>query len=249
MTNFSKNLLPFCFLSSLSAFSPIHDDEITVSAAASLRDVLTKIGADFQKTHPQKRVRFNFGSSGALQKQIEAGAPVDLFICAAAKNMDALAKKGEINSATRRILARGELVLIAPRGSKLKSIRDLRFPSVKTLALGGPGVPAGDYARQTLRYLRLESAMQTKLIFSKDVRAVLAQVAAGNTDAGFVYRTDALTSKSIKIVAVAPPQSHAPIHYPLAIVKTAPNPTGARAFWTYLQRPVAIQSLKKFGFK
>ena len=243
-----KLFLPviLCFL---GAFSPARAGEITVSAAASLRDVLTVLAADFQKARPADTIRFNFGSSGALQKQIEAGAPVDIFIAAAAKNMDALAKSGEINPTSRRRFARGELVLIAPQGSKLKSVHELRLSSVQTLAIGGPGVPAGDYARQTLNYLNLQNAVSAKLILSKDVRAVLAQVAAGNADAGFVYRTDALTSKAVKIVALAPPKSHTPVQYPMAILKTAPNPSGAQVFWNYLQSAGAKKTLKKFGFK
>lgn len=226
-----------------------HADEITVSAAASLKDAFTQIGANYAKVKPDTKVNFNFGSSGTLQKQIEAGAPVDLFVSAADKNMDALANQGEIDTSTRRVLARGELVLIAPRGSKLKSIGELRLSSVKALAIGGPGVPAGDYARQTLGNLRLTNAVSSKLVLCKDVRAVLAQVAAGNAEAGFVYRTDALTTPEVKIVAVAPPKSHTPVTYPVAVVKGAPNRGGAVSFLAYLQSGAAKKVMKKFGFR
>ncbi|HEX8463201.1 MAG TPA: molybdate ABC transporter substrate-binding protein [Abditibacterium sp.] len=228
---------------------PARADEITVSAAASLREVLTEIGANYRKAQPQTRLNFNFGSSGTLQKQIEAGAPVDVFIAAASKNIAALASQGAIDGATQRLFAGGELVLIAPRESKLRSLSDLKLPSVRTLALGGPGVPAGDYARQTLRFLKLSDAVAPKIVNGKDVRAVLAQVAAGNADAGFVYRTDALSSRAVRVVAVAPAQSHAPVRYPMAVVKEAPNRAGALRFWRYLSSSSAKKVLQRRGFR
>lgn len=237
------------FLALSICISSARADDITVSAAASLQDVLRRIGADFSKSRPQTRVNFNFGSSSTLQKQIEAGAPVDIFLSAADKPMNSLAAKGEIDLATRRVLARGELVLIAPRGSKLKNLGDLRLSNVQTIAVGGAGVPAGDYARQTLKALRLSDAVSQKLIVAKDVRAVLTLVAAGNADAGFVYRTDALRSPRARIVALAPPQLHDAIRYPMAIVASTPNPSGARAFWNYLQSASARRVLRQFGFR
>ena len=236
----------FC---TLAGGSVARADEITVSAAASLKDALTRIAANYAKAKPDTKINFNFGSSGTLQKQIEAGAPVDLFISAADKNMDALAAQGAIDTSLRRLLARGELVLIAPKGSKLKSIKELRLSSVQAVALGGPGVPAGDYARQTLGALKLSEVVSPKLVLGKDVRSVLAQVAAGNVDAGFVYRTDALTSPEVRIVVVAPPKSHTPVRYPMAVVKDAPNRGGAVSFLAYLQSRSAKKVLKKFGFK
>ncbi len=236
-------------LALLMCISSARADEITVSAAASLQDVLRRLGANFSRSRPQTRVNFNFGSSGTLQKQIEAGAPVDIFLSAADKPMNSLAAKGEIDLSTRRVLARGELVLIAPRGSKLKNLGDLRLPSVGSVAVGSAGVPAGDYARQTLKALRFTGAVNRKLIVAKDVRAVLTLVAAGNADAGFVYKTDALRSPRVRIVASAAPQLHDPIRYPMAIVASAPNKNGARAFWNYLQSASAKRVLKQFGFR
>ncbi len=232
----------------LATISDARADRITVSAAASLKDVLTTLSASFSR-QSGTQIGFNFGSSGTLQSQIEAGAPVDLFIAAAAKNMNHLAIQNEIEAPTRRVLARGELVLIAPRGSGLRSFAQLRAPNVQTVSIGGPGVPAGNYARQTLSFLGLEAALRPKLIFAKDVRGVLNQVASGNADAGLVYRTDALTSKNVVIVAVAPPQSHSPVVYPMAIVRNAPNRVGALRFWNYLQSAGAKRTLKRFGFK
>lgn len=236
------------FLAGFASLSTARASEITVSAAASLKDVLAVLGRDFSRRSGTK-IAFNFASSGTLQRQIEAGAPVDLFLAAAAKPMDALAAQNEIETATRRIFARGELVLIAPRDSPLRSFGDLRGTNVRSVSIGGRGVPAGDYARQTLRFLRLDAALNSKLVFAKDVRAVLNQVASGNADAGLVYKTDALFNRNVKIVAMAPPKSHAPIFYPMAILKSAPNRAGALGFWRYLQSADAKTALKKFGFK
>ena len=245
----NKFCLSFCFFVAISIpVSGARADEITVSAAASLKDVLTTLSAAYSR-QSATQTRFNFGSSGTLQRQIEAGAPVDLFIAAAAKNLDALAAQNEIEMVTRRTLARGELVLIAPHGSKLRSFSDLRGANIQSISLGGPGVPAGDYARQTLRFLRLDTVLGAKFVLAKDVRAVLNQVAVGNADAGFVYKTDALTSKNVRIVASAPPKSHTPVVYPMAIVTNAPDRAGALGFWRYLQTPGAKHTLKKFGFK
>lgn len=225
-------------------------DEITVSAAASLREVLENLGADFSRSGPAKgtQVRFNFGSSGALQKQIEAGAPVDLFISAARKNIVQLAQSGDIDGATRRVVARGELVLIAPHNSKVRSFSDLRGADVRVISIGGIGVPAGDYARQTLDFLHLSAPLQPKLIFAKDVRSVLNAVALGNADAGFVYRTDALRSSAVRVIASAPPRSHDAVIYPVAVVKDAPNRVGAVRFWRFLQSSKARATFKRFGF-
>ncbi len=243
-------VLPLVISLANGAAAPARADEITVSAAASLRDVMGALGADFTRQNPKNKpqIHFNFGSSGALQKQIEAGAPVDLFIAAADKNVTALAASGDIDAATRRVLARGELVLIAPRASKLRSFGDLRGPNVRTIALGATGVPAGDYARQTLKFLGLGAVLQPKIVSAKDVRAVLRLVVSGDADAGLVYRTDALTSSAVRIVAIAPPQSHQAIVYPLALVKSAPNRGGALQFWRFLQSAKAKATLKRFGF-
>lgn len=228
---------------------PARADDVTVSAAASLKDVLTRLRADFSKLQPDTKIHFNFGSSGTLQKQIEAGAPVDLFISAAEKNMNALVATKQVDASTKRLFARGELVLIAPQGSALKTIRDLRFPQVQTLALGGRGVPAGDYARQTLTALKLTTAVSDKIVLGKDVRSVLNLVASGNADAGFVYRTDALTTRKVRIVAVAPANTHTSVRYPMAVIGGATNRSGATKFSAYLASPAAKQVLKKFGFR
>lgn len=222
--------------------------EITVSAAASLKDALAEAGAAYSKEHRQTTIHFNFGSSTTLQQQVEQGAPVDIFIAAADRNVNELEAKGLVEPGSRRVIARGELVLIVPKDSRLTRLADLRRADVKSIAVGGPTVPAGRYARQALHFLNL-TAVAGKFVNAKDVRAALTLVASGNADAGFVYRTDALTSKDVKIVAAIPARAHNPIRYPMVLVHDGPNVSEARAFWSFVQSPVAQRVLKRWGFQ
>jgi molybdate transport system substrate-binding protein len=226
-------------------------ETILVSAAASLRESLTEIGNRYTKSRPDTTVRFNFASSGTLQQQIERGAPVDVFISAADKQMNTLAEKNLIIHSTRRVLAHNELVLVVPRSSALvvKSFSDLGNPAVRRIALGASAsVPAGQYAEQMLRKLSLWSRVQPKAVQGKDVRGVLTQVALGNVDAGLVYRTDAATSPQVRIVKAAPKGSHQPINYPMAVVTSTRHSAAARAFLRHLQSPSAKAILKRRGF-
>ncbi len=177
---------------------------ITVSAAASTKDVLTQLAKDFQPTEPDAKVNFNFGSSGTLRAQIEAGAPVDVFIAADDVNMNALSKAGAILPKTRVVLARNRLVLVVPSDSKLRirSFRDLGRVEVTRVAIGAPSVPAGARAQEVFEHLGFWPKLSAKAVRGKDVREVLAQVEAGNVEAGVVYATDAATTKRVRVVAV-----------------------------------------------
>lgn len=223
---------------------------LLVSAAASLKNALSEIGQAYQKTHPTVQLRFNFAASGVLQRQIEQGAPVDVFVSAADKNMSELASQKLILADTKRLFARNELVLIAPRGNALvQSFQDLRKTSVKRVAIGTPAsVPAGKYAEQTLRKLGLWAVVSRKAVQGKDVREVLTQVELGNVDAGLVYHTDAAVSKRVRFVKFAPANSHSPIRYPVAVVAGSKNPNQARAFVRFLGSQSARGVLRKYKF-
>lgn len=224
---------------------------LTVSAAASMKDALRQIAADYRKTRPRVTVRFNFASSGTLQRQIENGAPVDVFISAAQKNMDELQAKQLIETKTRRVLARNRLVLIVPQNSKVpvRSFADLKKPEVARVAIGAPqSVPAGKYARQLLQKIGIWPIVERKAVRAKDVRGVLMQVEQGNVHAGIVYRTDALISKKVRVVSTAPENLHERIHYPLAVVANSKNKTAARKFAAYLGSTPAQKVLRRFGF-
>ena len=221
--------------------------EITVSGAASLKDALKEIGNVYQKSHPQTRVNFNFGSSGTLQKQIEQGAPVDVFVAASDANMNALLKQNLADKHARFNFASGELVLIAPRDSGLRGLSDAK--NARNFAIGGPGVPAGNYARQALKFYGLDAALAPKLVYGKDVRGVLQLVASGNADAGLVYRTDALSSRDVKIVSALAPKSHDAIRYPMALLAGAPNAREGRDWVRFCKSAAAKSILRKYGFK
>ena len=223
---------------------------ITVSAAISLKSALDDIGSAYERAHPGSKVTFNYGGSGTLQHQVEQGAPIDLFISASPREMNTLEAEGLIVTETRRNLIGNALVLIVPTSSRIvQNFQDLTRSEVNLVALGEPNtVPAGMYALQTLDHLGLLAAVEKKAVYAKDVRQVLTYVETGNADAGFVYRTDALSSLKARIVATAPVDSHEPIVYSGAVVKGSRNAAFARAFLDFLERPQAREEFTKFGF-
>jgi molybdate transport system substrate-binding protein len=223
---------------------------VTVSAAISLKDALDQLGREYERDHPGASVTFNYGASGTLQHQIEQGAPVDLFFAAAQKQMDALQNAGLILNDTRHNIVANDLVLIAPSNSdNIHTFQDLAKSVVKTIAIGEVAtVPAGMYAQQTLEHLGLWDAVQKKAVYAKDVRQVVTFVASGNADAGLVYRTDAQTSPKIRTIFTAPPNTHDPIVYPAAVLKSSKVPDAARAFLEFLETPHALEIFKTYGF-
>jgi molybdate transport system substrate-binding protein len=228
--------------------------ELIISAAASLQDSLLAIKTEFEKKNPSIKLTFNFGSSGTLQKQIEQGAPADVFISAGSKQMKALVDKGYVDSANQTPLLANDLVMVMPIGSKIKlakeTSKELTKAAFKTVAIGIPAtVPAGTYAKQTLDYLGIYDELKSKLVQAKDVRQVLTYVETGNADAGFVYRTDALTSKKVKIMLTIATKAHDEIIYPEGIVKETKHLTEATSFYQYLQGKEATAVFVKYGFK
>jgi molybdate transport system substrate-binding protein len=220
---------------------------ITVSAATSMKDALTAIAKNYRAAN----VRFNFAASGTLQRQIENGAPVDVFISAAEKNMNELQAQNLIERNTRRDFARNRLVLIVPKTSKLpiRTFADLKKREVARVAIGAPqSVPAGKYAQQLLTKIGIWQVVQRKAVRAKDVRGVLTQVEQGNVDAGIVYRTDAMVSKKVRVVSIAPEKLHAPIRYPVAVVARSRNKSAARRFAAYLGSTPSGKVLRRFGF-
>lgn len=226
--------------------------ELTVSAAISLKEALDEAKQMYTKDHPDVGVAINYGASGTLQLQIEQGAPVDLFLSAAPKQMDALEAKGLLLPGTRKDVLQNEVVLVAPKDSKLglKSFQDLTRADVKQVALGEPTtVPAGQYAKETLTTLGIYDAVNAKAVLAKDVRQVLTYVDTGNVDAGIVYATDAALSSEVTVVATAPPKSHAPVIYPAAVIKGSKNPEAAKTLLNFLAGPRGAAVFQKYGFK
>ncbi|WP_019913273.1 molybdate ABC transporter substrate-binding protein [Paenibacillus sp. HW567] len=224
--------------------------EIIVSAAASLQDSLDKIAVLYEKQHPDIDLVFNYGASGTLQKQIEQGAPADLFFSAGDKQMKALVDGGLISDNAE--LLKNQLVLVVPSDAKtsISTITQLTDKAFKKVAVGQPeSVPAGQYAQQSLTAKKVWDTLQSKLVFAKDVRQVLSYVETGNADAGFVYKTDALTSSKVKIVLTVGAHVHKAINYPVGIVKDSKHLTEAKAFYSYVKTKTASDIFTSYGFK
>ncbi|ANE47749.1 molybdenum ABC transporter substrate-binding protein [Paenibacillus swuensis] len=224
--------------------------ELIVSAAASLKGSLDQIEKLYEKKHKDINLTFNYGSSGTLQKQIEQGAPVDLFFSAGRKQMDALVKGNLVKQSTN--ILNNELVMIIPSDSKhtLTTVKQLTNKDIEKVAIGQPeSVPAGQYAKEALTVRKVWDPLKDKLIYAKDVRQVLTYVETGNADAGFVYKTDALASKKVKMAIHILSSVHAPISYPAGVLKESKHMTEATTFYNYLQSNEADAVFKKYGFK
>ncbi len=231
--------------------APAQADEILVSAAASLTEAFGEIGAAFSRTNPGTRVRFNYAASGALQQQIMQGAPVDVFASASPQEMDALQRANRLENATRADFAGNRLVLVAPRASRTKTMDALRSSLVRRVALSNPAsVPSGRYARETLMRRNLWNAVQPKAVFGENVRQTLTYVMNGDVDAGFVFATDARAARGRvrTVTAAMGGKDHAPIRYPAAVVKNAPNAPAARRFVAFLRSAPAQAILRRHGF-
>ncbi len=224
--------------------------EITVAAAISMKDAMEALEKRFSARPGAPKVACTLGGSGILEKQIEEGAPVDVFISAAPAEMNALEAKGLLLAGTRRDVTGNRLVLVVPAGSTVvKTVDDLKKPEVRTIAIGETrSVPAGQYAAEALRNLKLFEVLQSKFVFAQNVRAVLAYVADRDADAGFVYETDAKISDRVAIATALPASSHTPIVYPAAVIRGSQNRAGARAFLEFLVSPDAQAILAKYGF-
>ncbi|MDD9266652.1 molybdate ABC transporter substrate-binding protein [Paenibacillus sp. GCM10023248] len=225
--------------------------ELTISAAASLTDALKEIQTNYESKHTGIKLNYNFGASGALQQQIEQGAPADMFLSAAAKNMKALVDKGLIDASKQSNLLLNELVLVVPADGKaaVQKVEDLTGDAIKHIAVGEPQtVPAGGYAKEALTQAKLWDTLQGKIVQGKDVRQVLTYVESGNAEAGFVYKTDALSSKSVKVALSVDPKSYTPVEYPAGVVKATKHSQEAADFHAYLQTKEAQDVFVKYGF-
>ena len=223
---------------------------LTVSAAASLKDVMGEIKEQFIAENKNVDVVFNFGSSGALQQQIEQGDGIDIFISAASKQMDALETKQLLQENTRKNIIRNELVLVQSKDVQtISDFKDLTSEKVKKIALGEiKSVPAGQYALEVLDKLKITDAVKKKAIYGNDVKQVLTWVETGDADAGIVYKTDALVSDKVKIVAEATADSHKPIVYPAAAIKSGKNIKQSETFLQFLCLDKAKALFEKYGF-
>jgi molybdate transport system substrate-binding protein len=224
---------------------------ITVFGAASLTEVLQDLGDAFTKD-TSIPVRFSFASSAALARQIENGAPADLFFSADLEWMDYLQARSMIRSATRIDVAGNQLILVAPLDSKVTLKIEPHFPLAAALgagrlATGDPdSVPAGRYAKEALIKLGVWDSVSARLVRADSVRAALAFVDRGETPLAIVYATDALADKKVRFVDAFPADSHAPIIYPAALTNVAK--TDAAQFLAYIHGPAGDLAFKRYGF-
>lgn len=224
---------------------------ITVSAAASLQDALDALLPQFIEAYPNVTVDYNFASSGALQRQIEQGAPVDIFFSAATTQMDDLHRKDLILPESRQNLVANRLVMIAPTQSNLSiaDVAELKKTTVNTIAVGEfRSVPAGQYAKQVFQTLDLLDTFQSKFVFGNSARSVLAAVESGNVDLGIVYASDAVLSNQVKVLATISEEFHQPIEYPIAAVKTSLHLEAVQTFIDFLMTDSAQTVFTEFGF-
>src|SRR5881397_980135 len=226
--------------------------EMTLSMAISMKETVETLGRQFMHSRPGVVLRHNLGASGELSKQIEAGAPVDLFISAAARQMDELETKGLLVPGSRRVFARNVLVAVKPADSRLDLARpsDLLDPRVKRIVIGNPKtVPVGQYTEESLRALGLWDRVQGKLVFAENVRQALDYVARGEVDAGFVYATDAAVRPGRVKEAFRPAEdTYRPVTYPVAMVRESRHKALAQAFIDALLSASGQAVLRRFGF-
>jgi molybdate transport system substrate-binding protein len=225
--------------------------EVLVFAAVSLTDALEEIAAGYEKASGDK-VLLNLAASSVLARQIEDGAPADLFISADEARMDQLEKLDRVLAGTRKSILSNTLVIVVAAGTttlKISSPRDLAGPKVQALALAEPqSVPAGIYAREYLQAKGLWNAVAGKVIPTENVRAALAAVESGNVEAGIVYRTDAGISKKVRIAYEVPRAEGPKISYPFAVIRGTRQPEAARKLLAYLESPAALEIFRKYGF-
>lgn len=248
-----KSIFPtFCLIFSLlmTTGRAGAETELRVSAAASLADALKEIDVAF--THKTGiKVALNLGGSSTLARQIEAGAPADVFFSADAAKMDTLASKNLILTETRKDLLSNALVIVVPLDSALqiREAKDLTAAGIRRIATGDPkSVPVGVYARTWLETVGLWLAVSPKIVATDNVRAALAAVEAGNVEAGIVYKTDAAVSKKVKVACEIPALPDRKIVYPAAILKSSALPSQAQAYLDFLGSDSAQTTFTKFGF-
>lgn len=224
--------------------------EIHVAAAASLTDALNELSGPYEKASGDKLI-FNYGASSLLARQIQEGAPADVFFSADEPKMDALQSAGLIVEESRHSLLGNSLVVVVPSASAstVASPADLLDARFRRIAVAEPtSVPAGVYTKSYLTKLALWDKILPKVVPMENVRAALAAVASGNADAGWVYKTDAPISKEVRIALEIPAGDGPRITYPLAILKSSKNPAAARKFVEFLASAEVARIFAKYGF-
>ena len=223
--------------------------DVKVFAAASLTDVLQAIARDYAAKSGD-HISFNFAGSNVLARQIEQGAPADIFFSADEAQMNAVAR-AHLLAGKAQVLLSNTLVIIAPKDSPLANFQpaDLARPDIRRIALADPRtVPAGVYSRAYLEKLGLWSRIEAKVVPTANVRAALAAVESADAEAGMVYRTDAMAGSDEKIIFSVPRADGPKIAYPIALLKPSSGSDAAKKFFAYLESPAARAVFVRYGF-
>jgi molybdate transport system substrate-binding protein len=222
---------------------------VSILAAASTGDAVRELADTFSREHGVE-VRLSADDSAKLATQIVQGAPADLFLSANEQWAEHVKEQGY--AAESRLLLGNALVLVVPRGNPagIRKPEDLISPKVRRVAVAGPTVPAGIYARQALRKLRLWDKLseQEIIVSGENVRVALAYVERGEAEAAVVYATDARISDRVEMASTFPAAAHEPIRYPLVLLKAGARREPARKLYEYLQSPRAAEVFRKHGF-
>jgi molybdate transport system substrate-binding protein len=232
----------FCLGSSLLAA------EINLSVAASLKEVLNELSDSYVKTHPGVTFKKNYGGSGALAKQIENGAPADIFISANTEWMDYLKTKRLADEKSIATLTYNVLVFAGKPGLKASSLQEI--VKLEKIAIGSPkSVPAGEYAMEAFKKAGIDKQLEKKLVMARDVRECLMYADRGEVDGAFVYKTDAQqVAKTAKILFTVPQEYYPRVTYPMALTIAGAKNKDAAAFYALLKSAEAQAVLKKHGF-
>ncbi|NDY73908.1 molybdate ABC transporter substrate-binding protein [Desulfobacter hydrogenophilus] len=223
--------------------------QVRVSVAKSMSNLCNNLIVQFQEQYPDVKIVPNFGSSGALAKQIEQGAPADIYVSANPKWMTHLIEKGKIESDTKKIFAHNALVFVGKSSTDAQSMSDLQ--KLTRVALGSPNsVPAGQYAKQAMDKEGIYDEMlkNGQLIMAKDVRQALIYADRGETDGAFVYKTDAMLAINAKILFEVPLEFYSRVTYPVAMTKDSDGNADAKLFYDYIVSEAAHSEMIRLGF-
>jgi len=225
-----------------------HAGDINLSAAASMKDALSELADNFAKNNPGVKFLNNFGASGAVAKQIENGAPADMFFSANLEWMDYLKEKKMLDDKSIRTFAFNVLVFVGKPDLKVKTIQDV--VTLDRIAIGSPkSVPAGEYAVAAFKKAGIDKHMENKLVMAKDVRECLMYADRGEVAGAFVYKTDAeLMAKNVKVLFTVPQDLYPRVTYPMGLTVSGSKKAEAVAFYKFLQSPEAEKVLVKYGF-
>ncbi|WP_163336177.1 molybdate ABC transporter substrate-binding protein [Desulfopila sp. IMCC35008] len=230
-------------------YASLQAGELRISVAASMTELFKDLAAMYEKSHPEVKIISNFGPSGGLAKQIDLGAPADLYVSANPKWMHFLIEEKKVESSTQKIFAHNTLVFTGLPQEKINSLADL--PSLQRIGIGSPGsVPAGQYAKEAMVKKGLYDNLlkDGKLVMAKDVRQALIYADRGETDGSFVYKTDALLARQAKVFFEVPQELYHMVTYPLAMTVLGMSNSDAKGFYDFIVSAEVYPTIAKYGF-